>query len=242
MLDHPDAIVEVVRAQLSDFADLNRFREALSDEEQARARAYKIQEPGDVFTLARGLLRIELSKRLGLSSRDIRFDVRPSGKPDLRPGPTGQRDWRFSVSHTGAHVAIAFTLGADIGIDIERLDRKVNPLDIARRYFTPKELGALEAACLEARTQAFLAGWTRKEAIVKARGHTMAESLATLSVDLDPLATHPHYKDAETGSDRPACRLIAFTFPEHGLIGAVAIRSDAMPLLRIEVRSGTSFD
>jgi len=143
------------------------------------------------------------------------------------------------VSHTGPHLAIAFAPGADVGIDIEPLDRDAKPLVIAKRYFTPREYEALSASSEEARTAAFFAGWTRKEAIVKARGGTMAESLNTLSVDLDPLAVHPGYEDTLA---RPLCRLTAFTLPDRDLIGAVAICSDLAPRLRFRILSSASFD
>lgn len=234
--------VEVVRAHLADFPDLTRFAAVLAEDERARARGYKIQEPGNVFTLARGLLRTELARRLGTFTGDLHFDLRASGKPDLRPGGPRRPDWRFSVSHTGPHVAIAFALGVDVGIDIERIDRAVNPLHIARRYFTAEELRSLESFPAEARTRAFLAGWTRKEAIVKARGGTMAGSLTTLSVDLDPTSTHPRSDDVPAVPPAPVCRLTAFAFPELNLIGAVALRSERTPRLKFEVLSGTRFD
>lgn len=234
--------VDVVRAHLGDFSDLSPFRAVLSEGERSRADGYKVQEPRDVFTLARGLLRIELSKRLDVPTGDIQFDVRPSGKPDVRPGHSGRPDWRFSVSHTGPHAAVAFALGKDVGIDIERLDRFVDPLDIAKRYFTAEELQSLEKLPPEARIRAFMAGWTRKEAIVKARGHTMAESLTTLTVDLDPEAIHPRSDDAPSAPARAVCRLTTFEFPALRLVGAVALQSDRAPRLSFEVQSGTKLD
>ncbi len=234
--------VDIVRAYLRDFTDLSRFRTVLSADEHSRARAYKIEESRDVFTLARGLLRIELSHRLEAPPGDIHFDFRSSGKPDLRPGPTGRPDWRFSVSHSGPHLALAFALGRDVGVDIERLDRKVNPLEIAKRYFAPEELEALEDFPAEARARAFFAGWTRKEAIVKARGQTMAESLATLTVEVDPRAKHPRHQDSSAVPNRPVCGLTAFEFLESRLVGAVAVLSEAPPRPRFRVLSGASFD
>lgn len=234
--------VDVVRAHLADFRDLSRFAAVLAEDERTRALGYRIQEPRDVFTLARGLLRLELARRLDVEAADIHFDLRPSGKPGLRPTRNDRPDWRFSLSHTGPHLAIAFALGVDVGIDIERFDRPVNALEIARRYFTPGELRSLVTFPAEARTRAFFAGWTRKEAIVKARGNTMAESLATLSVDLDPAVPHPDFEDAATVAPRPACRLTVFEVPDQNLIGAVALRSGQTPRLRFRVLSGATFD
>lgn len=226
--------VEVIRAHVADVPDLQPYRAVLSDDERQRADAYRVAEARATFTLARGLLRIELARRLECPPIDIAFDVRPSGKPDLRPA-AAQPDWRFSVSHTGPHIALAFARATDVGIDIERLDRTVAPLSIARRYFTAVEFEALEALSAEERPRAFFAGWTRKEAVVKARGGTMAESLTTLSVDLDPEALHPEFTDAKEAPPRPSARLTTFEFPALNLMGAVAVCSDQPPRLRISV-------
>ena len=240
MPGHPE--VEVVRTHLHDFPDLGRFHAVLSEDERSRAAGYKLEEPRGVFVLARGLLRLELAKRLGAEAPALRFEVRPSGKPDLRRDHPGRPDWRFSVSHTGPHVAIAFALGADVGLDIERLDREVKPLDIARRYFTPREVEALRATAEGERTRAFFAGWTRKEAVVKARGLTMSESLDTLTVDLDPAAVQPAHEDAADAPPRAVCRLTAFLLPDANLIGAAALCGDQPPGLRFQVLSRARFD
>jgi 4'-phosphopantetheinyl transferase len=225
-------------------AELSATLDAL---ERARASGYKVAEAAQVFVLARGLLRAELSRRLDESAQDIQFDLRPSGKPDIRRrnalGASAPRpDWRFSVSHTGPHVCLAFARGRDVGVDIERATRPVRPLDIAKRYFTAREFKALEAVPDAVRNRAFFAGWTRKEAIVKARGLTMAESLTTLTVDLTHDRTHPGYEDAPEVSNRAECRLTTFETPDSGLMGAVAVVGDLRPRLRLEVLSVAPFD
>lgn len=239
-MSHPE--VEVLLTGLGDTTDLTRYERVLNPEEAARANAYRLPEPRRVFILTRGLLRLELASRLECEPAGIHFDLRPSGKPDLRRADATQPDWRFSVSHTGPHAAIAFSLGTDVGIDIERLDRAADPLAIAKRYFTPVELAALEAMPKAERSRAFFAGWTRKEAIVKARGVTMAESLTTLSVGLDPDDLHPSHEDSTEEPSRAACRLTTFEFDALKLIGAVALVSAHAPRLRLRVVNGAAFD
>ena len=231
--------VDVVRADLAEIDDWGALRDALSPDERLRADGYKVQEARDVFTLARGLLRIELASRLGVSPAGIAFDLRPSGKPDLRTPGQGGRDWRFSVSHAGPHTVLAFARGVEVGLDIERADRTVNPLQIATRYFTDREAGALAALPEAELRRAFFAGWTRKEAIVKARGTTMAQSLKVISVDLDPDATEPHFHDGAKSPDQRPCRLAAFTMAPPHLVGALAVLSSDRPQLRFSVRSPT---
>ena len=232
-----DVDVEIVEAHLEDFPELGALRDLLSEDERKRADAYKVPEPRNAFILARGLLRAELAARLDLPATALAFEVRPLGKPDLRPPGAGRTDWRFSVSHTGPHVAIALVRGLDVGIDIERADRAVDPLGIATRYFTHAENRALAALPEADQSRAFFAGWTRKEAIVKARGTTMSESLQTLAVDIDPETAEPNFEDAGPSRGLRPCRLASFGIAPHHLIGAVAVLSRDRPRLRFSVRS-----
>lgn len=237
MTTPPPIRVDIVVARAD--AAMERLVGDLSDYERRRADGYRVTEARDTFILSRLLLRRELAARLECPPREIAFDVRPSGKPDLRRAREVWPDWRFSVSHTGPHVALAFALGTDVGIDIERRDRVVESLQIAKRYFTPREHAALAAAPDDQRLRWFYAGWTRKEAIVKARGATMAESLATLSVELDPDHKEPAYQDAESVGARAACRVVSLEPANTGLILALAALGDRTPVPSLDIRSGT---
>lgn len=70
----------------------------------------------------------------------------------------------------------------------------------------------------------------------------MAESLVTLSVDLDPEALHPRYLDAPEVAERARCKLTTFEFAALGLMGAVAVLGERSPRLRIKVLSEPPFD
>lgn len=229
--------VDVVLARAD--ASVEALASDISDDERRRADGYRVSEARETFVLSRVLLRRELATRLGCLPREIAFDVRPSGKPDVRCASEGGPDWRFSLSHTGPHVALAFALGADVGIDIERRDRAVDPLQIARRYFTPQEHAALAAAPDGDRLRWFYAGWTRKEAIVKARGATMADSLTTLSVDLDPDHHEPAYEDSESVGVRASCRVVSLEPAGTDLILALAVLDNRTPRPSLDIRSGT---
>lgn len=229
--------VDVVLARAD--ASVEALVSDLSDDERRRADGYRVSEARETFVLARVLLRRELATRLGCLPREIAFDVRPSGKPDVRRANGARPDWRFSLSHTGPHIALAFALGADLGIDIERRDRAIDPLQIARRYFTPQEAATLEAAPDAERLRWFYAAWTRKEAIVKARGLTMAESLTTLSVELDPDHSEPAYQDAASVGVRAACRVVSLEPAGTDLILALAAIGNRALLPLLDIRSGT---
>lgn len=71
------------------------------------------------------------------------------GKPCLPGGP------RFSISHSGSHVAVALCADADLGFDLEQLDA-----------------GAGEPAADRSR----LARWTATEAVLKAVGRSVRDA------------------------------------------------------------------
>lgn len=87
-----------------------------------------------------------------------------NGKPCFPAEPEEQ----FSVSHTGRFYAVAFCRGARIGLDLQQIDPKVQPLRVARRFFSLRDVGFLERAKDPA--AAFTRLWTKKEAAVKLTG------------------------------------------------------------------------
>lgn len=233
--------VDVIVAEAPADPDaLASLADLLDESERARAANYRSDDARCVFTLARGLLRREAGARLGAPPGSVRFRLLPSGKPELEHSAPDARRLRFSVSHTGRFAALAFAWDVGVGLDIEGSSRAVQPLQIASRYFHEDEMRALTSLPAERRVLSFLAGWTRKEAIVKARGSTMAESLTSLAVDLNPEAVHPAAKDDVPG--RAACALTTLRFDSIPLIGAVAVTGEHPANVTLRVLSAPAFD
>jgi len=120
--------------------------------------------------------------------KEIRFEYGRHGKPRLAVGlvSASQPDLRFSVSHSGELALIALTVGREVGIDLEYVDREIHFEGIARRFFTAAEITALLHLPPEMRRSGFFLCWTRKEAVLKARGEGLAASLDSFSVSLVP--------------------------------------------------------
>lgn len=87
----------------------------------------------------------------------------------------------FNLSHSGPCALLAFARKLPLGIDLERVERRVDPDEIARRFFDAREAEALGRLPAEARRQAFLELWTRKEAVLKALGRGLAFGLDRLA-------------------------------------------------------------
>ena len=154
-------------------------REVLSDDERARADRFVFDVHRRRFVACRAALRALLAERLGGRPGDVRFEYGPAGKPSLAGGSA----MRFNVSHSDRYALLAVALGAELGVDIERV-RPMRDLDaIAERVFSEGERGALAREPGDRRVEAFFAAWTRKEAYIKARGEGIAQ-LRAIEVSL----------------------------------------------------------
>ncbi len=124
--------------------------------------------------------RTVLASYLRVSPSDVSWQVGAHGKPSLGAAAS----YEFSVSHSGALNWLAIARHP-VGMD-GQLHRAKPPdyLAIARRYFTPRELAALQALSEPVLRDAFYRVWTRKEAMVKALGRGLAFGLARLEVSL----------------------------------------------------------
>jgi len=74
-----------------------------------------------------------------------------------------------------------------LGIDVERLHDLPHVFNVARRNFTAAELQMLAGLYGNARRDGFFALWTRKEAVIKAMGASLAPSLKRIEFEPDPV-------------------------------------------------------
>ena len=131
------------------------------------------------------LLRLLLGSYLDRPGKNLRLVRGEHGKPALASGQsTG--GLQFNLSHSGDWLALAFGSGAGVGIDIEvhRTLRRAG--DLARRYLPALEADWLNGLQEPERSRAFIAQWTAREALVKARGSSLAQSVAGLALDWSP--------------------------------------------------------
>jgi 4'-phosphopantetheinyl transferase len=159
--------------------------EALLDPtELARARRFHFERDRRQFTLARGFLRQLLGRYLNVEPTAVRFALGPHGKPLLALAGNALR---FNLSHSGAQALFVFAPEREVGVDLEAGSRLGEDWPgLAKRIFSPREQAELAALRPEVRRDAFLNGWTRKEAYLKATGQGLVNGLAQIEVTLDP--------------------------------------------------------
>jgi 4'-phosphopantetheinyl transferase len=125
-----------------------------------------------------------LSHYLQCNAADIGIAFEANAKPHLS-GDHCESNLYFNVAHSGDVALIAVTTGHELGIDIEVVRPVDHGASISRRYFHPSEVLAIQAMPPELRDAAFLRCWTGKEAVLKAVGTGISDSLATFAVSLD---------------------------------------------------------
>ncbi|HEX2477581.1 MAG TPA: 4'-phosphopantetheinyl transferase superfamily protein [Lacipirellulaceae bacterium] len=154
-----------------------------SPDERQRAEQFQLEAPRRRFIVARTALRRLLGHYLDIPAADISLAYSPRGKPMLG-GTSAGGSLQFNVAHTHELALVAVTRGCDVGVDVERL-RMVSRLEsIVRRYFHPAEVSEILKAPAESRNEAFLRCWTAKEAVIKAIGTGITDSLAAFCVSV----------------------------------------------------------
>jgi 4'-phosphopantetheinyl transferase len=158
----------------------------LARDEVARASRFHLEDDRRRYIKCRGALRILLGRYLEMPPAEICFRYENNGKPEMAT-PQDSRGLRFNVSHSGGLALIAVGSGRGIGVDIEMVRPRLDFLDIAKRFFSTREVQAILKLRENKRQEAFVACWTRKEAFLKATGVGMSYPLTEFSVTVDPL-------------------------------------------------------
>lgn len=218
-----DETVHVWRASLdADAARLHRLARHLSDDERERASQFRAERNRLRYLVAHGLLREILSRYLGAAPSALRFRRQARGKPELDGEPL-----RFNMSHAGDRALYAVTRRCDVGIDLERVRAELAVMEIARRFFSPREVTALEALPDALRREAFFACWTRKEAFIKATGQGLVTNLSAFAVSLAP-GEPAQLLHVEGDPGEPSRWTVRAIEPGEGYAGAVVVRGPDM--------------
>jgi 4'-phosphopantetheinyl transferase len=221
--------VHVWRARLdAEPASLARWRDTLSSDEKARADRFHSPVHGDQCIAGRGILRDLLARYVRIPAGNLQLSSNSHGKPFLVSG-NGVADVRFNVSHSRNLALFAFALRREVGVDIECLRPAGREVELAERFFSPREVEGLRALPLDVQREAFFRCWTRKEAYIKARGVGLSMSLSSFAVPLDSnLHTYLPIMGLEDAEARQ-WRLRQLE-PGEGYVAAVAKEGTNWPL------------
>jgi 4'-phosphopantetheinyl transferase len=153
----------------------------LSDDELTRARAIASTAARTMFIATHAALRNVLARYLDRHPRDLRFACGPHGKPYLA-FPAMKNPLHFNLSHSGRVFGIAIAGDGEVGFDLERIDRNLAIALLVERIMGPLERSDWHKVAAEDRHHAFFYYWTRKEALLKARGRGLTVDPRTVEV------------------------------------------------------------
>jgi 4'-phosphopantetheinyl transferase len=183
----------------------------LDERERERAARFRHADDRDTYVLAHAMWRYALGRILGLAADLVPFAYTPNGQPIL-PGTA----YATSLSHSGQHVAFGMTKAAAMGVDLERFPPRARLNDLVGVLCSPSEAADLAAIPADAREASLLQLWTRKEALLKAFGVGLSESLPGISVNTTDAISPP-----SSASHAPPCRVHSLQLPVE-LVGAWA--------------------
>ena len=214
--------VWVSRDDAADETRLREYRELLTDDEAARCDRFYRQGDRVRFLMARAMVRTMLSRYVPVDPAAWRFRIQDHGRPEVAELPPGAPDLRFNISHTEGLVACAVTVGRDVGVDVEFINRTLT-YDVADRFFSPQEVADLRALPEDEQPVVFFDYWTLKEAYIKARGLGLALPLGQFTFHRLP-GCAPVISFAPELHDDPATWQFAQFWPTREHRMAVAVR------------------
>jgi 4'-phosphopantetheinyl transferase len=204
-----------------DDTERKRLTRFLSNEELSRIERFVFEHDRKRFKVCRGRAREILGTQLSCPPSELHFDYSPNGKPSVRGTPV-----HFNVSHSHGVAAMALSERFELGADIERI--RPLEIEIADRFFSPREVEALRRLPSAEQPLAILRCWTRKEAIVKAMGKGLSHSLQSFDVSV---AEDEPVVNRLAGDPDPTnnWQLADFT-PTECYVGTIACRTGGISL------------
>jgi 4'-phosphopantetheinyl transferase len=176
--------VHVWRADLEEPVN-PELTSVFSKDERERASRFHFERDRRRFLNGRYILRKLLGSYLGMEAGKIGLCYSAYGKPGL-DGKQANPGLCFNVSHSGSCAMFAFSWERAVGVDIERIRADVETLELAERFFSPRERNVLRSLSSSWQRRAFFLCWTRKEAFVKAKGEGLSLALDQFDVSLVP--------------------------------------------------------
>ena len=200
----------------------------MSPDEHQRMARFVFERDRRRFLLTRALVRTMLSRYAAVPPAQWTFIANAHGRPELLDRPLGVPDLRFNLSHTDGLIACAVTIGREVGVDVEHIQRRLTH-DVAGRFFAPREVSDLQALPEDEQARAFFEYWTLKEAYIKARGFGLALPLADFAFTLSS-SSPPRIAFEPSLHDDPATWQFTqdWPTPQHRL--ALAVRREGADL------------
>jgi len=152
----------------------------VSAAEHRKASRFRCAHDRRRYLAAHAALRRTLAACGAGEARSLHFRDNAWGKPGLQePG-----DLHFNLSCSADIGLIGTSASRAIGVDVELMRPLPETAELVSEHFTLSERHEFECLPPEERDRAFLVGWTRKEACLKAIGVGLGAPPASVDVGL----------------------------------------------------------
>lgn len=189
----------------------------LDPAESARAARFRFPLHRERYVLSHAFWRVALGMCMSGPASAVRLEPTPLGQPRLPDSA-----FATSLSHSGPWAAVSVARAAVMGVDIESSASLARMDELAAFMCAPGEQAWLSRlAGGPERRQAMLRLWTRKEAILKARGEGLARSPSCLDATGDR-----HEASQDPAAAGAVLRVRDLEGLPGGLTGAVATPAD----------------
>ncbi len=145
----------------------------LAPQERQRADRFRVEHARKSYILAHALKRYCLSRYLKLSPQALSFSVGEKGKPRC----DHPRAPYFNISHTDNCVVLGLSSFAEVGVDVEAIDRQTS-LGLSAQVLSVSQQQQLARA--DDPQQMLMLFWTQKEAISKSLGLGLSMDFASI--------------------------------------------------------------
>ena len=169
MTQHPCFPPAIWLAALGSAQEWEEFESLLDDGELSQLRAFQPPAARLQYLAGHAMVRLVLSAGTGVDPCAWRFRTDAFGKPYIALPDLG-RGLFFNLSHADGLVACAVGAVAELGVDVERIERTGELAGLAAYALAPIERHRIAALDADAARDAFFTIWTLKEAYVKALG------------------------------------------------------------------------
>ena len=123
------------------------------------------------YRLSRGNIRYALSKLFSINPLEVPLNSLPGNAPSL-----SNNFGYVSMSHCSDALFVGWSKDK-IGVDIERIDRKLVSTEIANRFFDENDILNLQGLSEDLYKEGFLKIWVVKESLIKWQNGSLLKGL-----------------------------------------------------------------
>ena len=221
-------------AQLRDPAVLESFSRVLSAKDRARVERMRFPDGRHQQLITRALARRVLSHYMPeIPPGDWRFDIAEFGRPAIASEfPEHARRLHFNLAHTQGLVVMAVGSRPGLGVDVETITRTA-PLDVAHRYFSPREISDLDALPEAHKARRFQRLWTLKESYLKAVGSGIGGGLDRITFTFEEGGLRFEHAD---DADAAHWQFREFTIDGQYLVALAYLDRDSAQPVQVALR------